>query len=364
MPLEDSIKNLYGKKSIDSSGNVYGISTSGTGIFGTFTKEDEARYSREMAQAQTLADIEIMKYQNEYNSPVAQAQRMREAGINPDLNGIDNMGSADASAASGASPAGSNPTETMSNVVTSAFDAFGLALNVCQGLMNFQSAQESIQSQKIDNVLKMDSFAMDYLLGTLTPDSFNEDGSLGDDRRTSIISSASGFAKKIYGWNNRQSKRFTDSVVRAMNNPRFVENFYRSMNSGESSRQSYLAQTTGDMYSMQDRTMRILLDELIREKNKAMKSGYRRQSFMNYYDADFYGALDPGSFAERQNIQNVSESAEMRSELYSKSFYYNLNKKLNSDYRNGNILSGILSSLLGFGRRNASSMAGLVGSLL
>lgn len=364
MPLEDSIKNLYGKKSVDSSGNVYGISTSGTGIFGNFTKEDEARYSREMAQAQTLADIEIMKYQNEYNSPVAQSQRMREAGINPDLNGIDNMGSAGASAASGASPSGANPTETMSNVVTSAFDAFGLALNVCQGLMNFQSAQEAIQSQKIDNMIKTDSFALDYLVSTLTPDSFNEDGTLFGDRSSSILSSSRAFAKKAFGWNNRQSKRFENSVQRALTNPKFLENFYRSMNSAESNRQSYLAQTTGDMYSMQDRTMRILLDELIREQNKAIKSGYRRQSFMNDYDADFYGALDAGSFADRQNIQNVYDSAEMRSEFYSKSFYYNLNKRLNSDYRKGNILSGILSSLLGFTRRNASSMVGIVGSML
>lgn len=364
MPLEDSIKNLYGKKSYDSSGNIYGISTSGTGIFSTFTKEDEARYSREMAQAQTLADIEIMKYQNEYNSPVAQAQRMREAGINPDLNGIDNMGSADASAASGASPVGANPTETMSNVVTTAFDAFGLALNVCKGLMNFQSAQEALQSQKLDNVLKMDSFAMDYLLGTLTPDSFNDDGSLGDDTRVSIISSASGFAKKIYGWNNRQSKRFTDSVVRAMNNPRFVENFYRSMNSGESSRQNYLAQTTGDLYSMQDETMRILLDELIREQNKVMKSGYRRQSIMNDYDADFYGALDAGSFAARQNIENVAEGAYTRQNYYNRSFNINTNKRLYRSYKNGNILSGIYLAIAGAVRNNLGSVAGVVGKLL
>lgn len=239
-----------------------------------------------------------------------------------------------------------------------------MASNVVSGLMSFKSAQEALSGQRIDNMLKMDSFALDYLLGSISPASFNTDGSLYEDQATSLISSARSFAKNTYGWNRKDSRRFENSVVRALQNPRFVQNFYSALNTGETQRQSYLSQTSGDLYDMQDSSMRILLDALIKEKNRFMKSSYSYQANMNNYQSDVYDSLDPQSFAERQNIDSVNQTSQIRNEFYEKSFYRDVNKRLYKDYKNGNIFSGILLTLMGSASDLSNTAVKAVGKLL
>lgn len=96
----------------DVSGRLIGSQHQGTGILGTWTKEDEARFNSEMANQEWLNNLELIDYQNWYNSPEQQAIRMRQAGINPDLQGVQSSPSAGASAPKVSSPSGTNNIET------------------------------------------------------------------------------------------------------------------------------------------------------------------------------------------------------------------------------------------------------------
>lgn len=75
-----------------------------TGITNPFAEVDPANYrmnrrgklsyQQDLAEAQHLAQMQLMMYQNEYNSPSAQRDRMVEAGMNPALHGLSGEPSA------------------------------------------------------------------------------------------------------------------------------------------------------------------------------------------------------------------------------------------------------------------------------
>lgn len=331
--------------------NPDGIDTWPTGIFGNFTPEDEADFNRQMAQAQTLAELDIMEYQNFYNSPEQQAIRMRQAGLNPDLQGIENHSSAGASAGTAVAPQGTESINIATSAASTVFSAFNTAMSVVHGMQSFRMAQEDLASQKIDNVNKMDGFALSFLLGSdVFPKSFASKDLLLDDiesRSVDIISSAYDFGRKTYGFNRRQARIFQDSVMRSIKDPRFVENLYASLNSAEKDRQEYISQTTGDLYDQQDATMRIMLDEVIRLQNSLFKQSLNTSRYRSMYDQELYQNLDASSFADSQNILYTDQSSQIRSAYYEKAFGRNIRKRLYSSYKDGNILSGIVLSLIG-----------------
>lgn len=362
MSLSKKIQDFYGGRSYDpATGMTTGINTSATGPFGTFSKEDEARFNAQMAQAQTLAELEIMEYQNEYNSPAEQAKRMRQAGLNPDLLGIENHGSADASAGSALGPQGSNPSDVVSSIASTAFNAFNTAMSVINGMQSFRGAQEALAGQQIDNINKMDGFVLDFLLGSgLTPASFTSEGDFIDDKRADLISSSRSWAEKVYGLRSRQSRIFQDSVTRRINDPRFVKNFYESLNSAEKERQEYISKTTGDLYDQQDSTMRILIDELVRLQNSAYKESLKAGRFESEYNQELYDSLDGSSFADYHNMMNVNETAQIRTQYYQKAFGRNVRKRWYNAYKNGNFYAGLALSFLNI----PSSIISAVGSLV
>lgn len=54
-------------------------------------RRGQAQYSEDLASLLYMAQINQEERMNEYNSPSAQVQRMREAGLNPDLQGVENV---------------------------------------------------------------------------------------------------------------------------------------------------------------------------------------------------------------------------------------------------------------------------------
>lgn len=81
-------------------------------------------YQEDLGKLLYMAQINQENRMNEYNSPAEQAKRMREAGINPDLNGVENMPAQNVAGYQG------NPLDgTQSNLQT-ATDVFGIISSV------------------------------------------------------------------------------------------------------------------------------------------------------------------------------------------------------------------------------------------
>lgn len=94
------------------------------------------------------ADLALLDYQNQYNSPEAKAARLRAAGINPDLVGID--GVSDSSGLSGVT--GSMGAPDMSQ--DSAQFWLSNSQNILTSAMQFAQQMQAMRSSTLDNDIK------------------------------------------------------------------------------------------------------------------------------------------------------------------------------------------------------------------
>lgn len=101
--------------------NPYGsTSLSGTGLFGAVTSKDKARYEQSQAEKEWLSQMQLYEYEQWYNSEEQQVARMRAAGLNPDLLGLESASetSAPDSMISGmAAPSGAQDVDTVMSFI-------------------------------------------------------------------------------------------------------------------------------------------------------------------------------------------------------------------------------------------------------
>lgn len=121
-------------------------------------KRDAAKQAT-IAGAEFDADLALLDYQNLYNDPTAKAERMRAAGLNPDLVGLDGAGdSAGMSGVTGSSGISAGPNyldrvnsllANSQNVVSSAFDIY----EQLQGIRS-RALENDIRGINLDNLIR------------------------------------------------------------------------------------------------------------------------------------------------------------------------------------------------------------------
>ena len=97
------------------------------------TARGKMQYQEDLAKLLYMAQINQENRMNEYNSPAEQAKRLREAGINPDLAGVDNMPAQNVAGYQG------NPMDGTKTTLEQASDVFGIissATNIVGSLVS------------------------------------------------------------------------------------------------------------------------------------------------------------------------------------------------------------------------------------
>lgn len=136
----NSVKNPY-RSLLDSNPR---------GLFSRGTDKRNRQLQAETAAAEFDADLALQDYNNEYNSPTAKAERMRAAGLNPDLAGID--GVSDSSGLSGLS--GSAQLSPDASPLETANFWLSNSQNILSSAMQFAQQMESMRSTSLDNDIK------------------------------------------------------------------------------------------------------------------------------------------------------------------------------------------------------------------
>lgn len=233
MPATDKVKNPYGstvvKNPFGGPNQVFSdIHQNPTGAFGTWSKQDQALFNTSMAEAQWLAELSLMDYQNEYNSPQAQAQRMREAGLNPDLLGVEQGGtSADGTAPGAAAPDGSNPMDVANTILNITSTAFSLTSGLMTGALSVFNGLADYDAKNIANVSALLGLGKDVASMSLpaTPE-YGSDGLLGSVK--------SDFNIPLTSRNQRALKRMWNSIS---GSPMVARNFWSDSKDAVASRQ-------------------------------------------------------------------------------------------------------------------------------
>lgn len=131
---------------------------------GLSNKRDNRLAQLQQAGAEYNAELAKMQYENEYNSPEAQAQRMREAGLNPDLMGTE-AGGTSAGTNPVASPvieSGSAATEGLGNIFNFAQGVLSAVTMGCSVAKDFQALKLGsldLDAKEIDVAGKARDFA-------------------------------------------------------------------------------------------------------------------------------------------------------------------------------------------------------------
>lgn len=222
------------------------------------------------------------QYNEQYNSPLAQAEREKAAGLNPDLTGNISSGESSPMVDDGNPP------------VAPEVDDFNLALNFAgacvQGLqgafamagqvMNLKGQVLDNRSKAISQISQEDNMMMDAMLNILPEDSeepLNYNQLYDSFRKT--------YGKRI------KKKYFTDFVSRAFNFQKglsFSEKKFSKRNLRASERKSFFRNTSGSDYSEVDAVMtsvsKVLSDLALELNTKNMRKDIIKNNNDTYYE--------------------------------------------------------------------------------
>lgn len=112
----------------------------------SMTRRGKAKYQEDLARLLYIAQIEQENRMNEYNSPSAQAARMRAAGLNPDLLGVENHGATNVAGYQG------NPMEGIPSNMDIFTNVIGVVSSVGSIASAFMSGIPEFESKNIQNI--------------------------------------------------------------------------------------------------------------------------------------------------------------------------------------------------------------------
>lgn len=113
------------------------------------TRRGQAQYNEDLAQLQYLADMRQQEFQLNYQDPASEVERMRKAGLNPDLLGLTG-------ATAPAAPSGTQGANLSSlpNNLQQTQSVFGIIQNVMSMTGNFVSGALNLSNMFLDNMNK------------------------------------------------------------------------------------------------------------------------------------------------------------------------------------------------------------------
>lgn len=113
------------------------------------TRRGQAQYNEDLAQLEYLAQMRQQEFALNYQDPVSEVERMRKAGLNPDLLGLSG-----ATAPAGpAGTAGANLSSIPTNLQQTQ-SVFGIIQNVMSMTGNFVSGALNLSNMFLDNMSK------------------------------------------------------------------------------------------------------------------------------------------------------------------------------------------------------------------
>lgn len=174
-------------------------------FLGFRTGYDQRKEDLQLQANEYNANVAAMAFENQYNSEAAKSQRMRAAGLNPDLQGIG-----DASESAGMAE-DTNPPQPTGSDIDQVLQIGSALMNGISTAMTFASGLAGLESIDLDNIQKgINSFS------GLLPDDILEGGQLRTDLPIDVLNRGSVFARSL---RPRARKRYMENL----------ENFLGSM---------------------------------------------------------------------------------------------------------------------------------------
>lgn len=256
-------------------------------------------------QAQEYQNSLLQKqYDEEYNSPLEQANREREAGLNPNLTGNISSGEASPLRDDGNPPVApeADDLNTVVSFASSVVSGLQFAFSMVSGVTDLRGKMIDNRAKSIGQIGAEDKLAFDALLNILPA---NSDEPLNYNQLYSQF-------KKTYGGHIKK-RYFPSFVNRAMafqNGLAFEDVKYSKSNSRAGNRKQFYVKTSGQDYS---------------EENEAMRavSSVLSDLSLAVFQATSHASIKSSQASEAKSSNDIKYEEDVRPVLMAKEKTYN-----------------------------------------
>lgn len=282
-------------------------------------RTDKDRYLEGMSvQAQEYDNALLQKeYNEQYDSALAQAQREREAGLNPNLTGNVDPGSSSAMAEDGNPPQPSESdlgqvSEFASNVLNAVQMAYGLfssGISVAGAMQDLKGKGIANRIASIEENNKLFDFAEDAVIRVLP--------SVKDLEGEGEVSNYYNALKSAYGgqMSKKQFKKFMHYAQQFQNNINVDDKYFEKLSKRAKNRKDYFGTVANtEAYSEVDTVMYAISEELSNLATRVFKAE-------STYKAEYAEGLDARAIANAESA-NAGLDTALKS-----------NEKLMSDFK-------------------------------
>lgn len=302
------------------------------GALGFRTGYDVAKENQQFQYNEYLSNIQSMAFQNQYDTPEAQAERMRQAGMNPDLQGTGDV------AGSAGLPEDTNNTlpnntdmETLQQGANFIMSGLSMAIGFGKDIGALKQISIANEAGQLGNTETIMSMAINAVLNhspkemTIDHTPKMEEGddltpSIKRDNPEWIADYKSGLSKKQYRQFSKLVSDFWNDSARTD-----VER-YKDWRSRMEERQKAFVQYGNPNYSDEDDVLLAVSDVFSKyvgriEKKRARNTeqGLDLESQEMSKESEYQSAIDPTLRAEAENATNANtkQSQEMEEDLNS-----------------------------------------------
>ena len=300
-------------------------------MLGFRTNADAYRESMKLQSLEYLNQLDQKAYNEDYESPTSEAARARQAGLNPDLTGVEGVNGASPMIDDGNPPITPESEEGLPfTIANGIMTAFSSALGM---VSTFQGIRGS-HLQNVRSRLENDSYLQEMahgMLPFLIPESPEPAGMMQSfDWRAATL----GVAEKYAGtrFSKGQQKKFLGFISDYLQSAKGQSEAYGEFARRAKNRQDYYEETRKDGYSefdvdMQDYydTIRDIANDVYKMRLQAQKSDLSARNTEAGYRDKYYDTLNPeeqasASNAEATNRKNYATTfnAEKQAEVENK----------------------------------------------
>lgn len=278
---------------------------------GFSNKAKDANNEYERLYNEYIASIYDQQRQDEYNSPTAESERMKQAGLNPDLLGVSGASNTQAMNPmnAGANPA-LNGVSPAKDALSSISSVLGFAMSSLQQIQQMKGVSEGLLNQKIGNFRDLQELARPHIVSEYARRFSGQTANDWHDvKNTSAMS---------LNLSRRDSKRYRDAFTSLLSSSEFTstESAYKSLSANDSALHHYI----GGMAKL---------------SYLAQKHQYQGQISKSIYDKNYFDNLDAGasSAATNRENNNIGWLDKWRNDFY---------RTLWNDFQKGSDLAGFL----------------------
>lgn len=271
-------------------------------LLGFRTQADAWRENMSVQAAEYDAAVLQKMRDEDYNSPQNQVERMRAAGLNPDIDGGSSIdpGSAAPMPEDPSTPMQStgSDSEPILQFVNGVLNVFSTAVGLTQSIQGVFRGHLDNVFQSIQNESAFKQFAegvFPYLIPT-TP----EDASDGSSWRSNSLEMAKMFAGNLP---KRMQSKFLREVEGFWNSAPGEAKAFADWKNRVQNRKGYFSESS-TFYDESDSALRIITDELASMNEKIYKASQTKDLVKEENDTSYLNSLDAGLQAEAENSAN------------------------------------------------------------